>query len=179
MILVLATTLCSVWLGAQARTNKVEAVYSDSLPTAAPVGSTAISVHGILFGQPFVADEALINSYSLILRQKHKTYARVVLNFSAFGRPLAGQECFSRGASQPRIEAYQRLKNGGKLRSQVFGPGDGYALHMKFEPRNKVLGSDTTPGAIILRFENGDYVTGTFVARRSPRVIWDDEGIAD
>jgi hypothetical protein len=179
LIFVLLPALACVSLGAQARAKEVASVYAEALPAPLPVRGALVSVHGVLFGQPFVADDARINSYCLILRQRHKIYTRVVLNFSAFQRAPAGQEFFSRGTPQPKVEVYQRLKNGEKLRSKIYCPGDTYALHVKFAPRQRVAGVDTTPGAILLRFGGGDFIAGNFVARQSPRVIWDDEAIVD
>lgn len=170
--------ICST-LAAQAGSSKVASVYTEPLPVAAPAQGATVAVRGVLFGQPFAAGQVLVNSYSLVLRQKHKVYTRLVINFAALHTGLPGQDFSSTGKLQPRVEVFQRRKNGEKLLSKSFSPGDDYALHVKFGPRKKVAGADTTSGAIVLRFADGDYVTGAFVARQSPRLIWDAEAIED
>jgi hypothetical protein len=165
----------------QVRAESLQAVYSRTLIVPPPSCKPVAAVHGVLMGKPFAAEEAYINSCSLILKQKHKIYCRLVLNFLALQRLPAGQEFFSRGKVQPGVQIYQRLKNGEKLSSRTFteaGQSPSYALHVKFGARQKCAGRDTTSGAIELRFSDGDYVTGTFVARQSARIIWDDESVS-
>jgi hypothetical protein len=168
----------------EATDNKVASVHSETLPLAAPGKADITDVHGVLFGHPFTCEEALINSISLTLRQRQKIYSRVVINFSSLCTKLPNREFFSEGRLQPRVEVAQRLKNGEKLNSHVYeSGGPDYALHIKFGPRQSHGPAehhgrdDTTTGALLMRFSNGDYVAGTFYARQSPRMIWDDEAV--
>ncbi len=168
----------------EARENKVVGVRTEALPVPAPGKAELNDVHGILFGHPFTCEEALINNISLTLRQRQKIYSRVVINFSNLCTKLPGHEFFSEGRLQPRVEIAQRLKNGEKLNLHMYDRGGpDYALHIKFDPRQKHGPAehngrdDTTTGALIMRFGNGDYVAGTFYARQSPRMIWDDETV--
>jgi hypothetical protein len=179
----LIAALCSMPLAATANDDKVDpkydfmAVWKETLPEPAKGKESVTAVHGVLFGQPFVADDARINSFSLVLKQKHKIYSRVVINFTCLRLPLPEQSFYSGGKLVPEVSVYQRLKNGEKLRSKIDYGGAHCSFKVEFGKRNRTAASDTTPGALILRFDNGDYVTGTFVARQSPRVIWDDETI--
>jgi len=160
----------------------LEDVYSAPLAVPPSSPKTSVSVHGRIFGRPFTADDACINSCSLILKQNHKIYCKVVINFLAMQTVPIEREYFSRGKVQPRIEISQRLKNNEKVREQAFEAGkqnNPYALHVKFGPRFRGSKPDTTTGAINLRFADGDYLEGSFVARQVPRIIWDDQSIVD
>jgi hypothetical protein len=164
--------------------SKLAAVKSEPLPAVPTSRSAGTNIQGVLFGKPFKAEEALINSFSLTFRQKHKQYARVVLNFAQMQTKLPEKEFFSEGRVQPHVDIALRTKNGEKLRSQSYlSGGDDYFLHVKFGQRlrdGKRIedgGYDTTVGAVILRFKNGDYVKGTFAAQQSIRIIWDDEAV--
>jgi|GEM_PF-2741712 len=176
--------ICSgaIGLNSAAWAKGLETVYSVPLVVPPAAARTTVSVHGRIFGRPFAADDAYINSCSLILKQNHKIYCKVVLSFLALQTIPADHEFFSRGKVQPRIDISQRLKNDEKLRSQTFEAGKqntAYALHVKFGPRFRGGKPDTTAGAINLRFADGDYLEGTFVAKQSPRLIWDDQSIID
>lgn len=161
----------------------VASAASEALPAFALDRAKGADVHGVLFGHRFNCEEALINGYSLTLRQKHKLYAKVFINFAALRTILPNQEFSSAGRVQPRVEVAQRLKNSDKVVSQVYEGGKDFGLHIRFGPRqskdklHQHLYDDTTPGAIVLRFKNGDYIVGTFCARQSPRVIWDNEAV--
>ncbi len=164
--------------------NLVAGIDRETLPQLSPAIAGLVDVHGVLFGHPFLADEALINSISLVLRQKHKAYNKVTINFAPLHTKLPDQEFFSKGKLQPLVEISQRQKNGEKIRTASFSRGsDDFGMHIKFGPRQQTGelhregSTDTTSGAIIMRFKNGDYVSGTFCARQSPRLIWDDETI--
>ncbi|MBS1991661.1 MAG: hypothetical protein JSS83_14155 [Cyanobacteria bacterium SZAS LIN-3] len=179
-IAALVLGFCALAPAVAAGNQSLESVYKEPLLLPPASCRPAAAVRGVLFGKPFVADEAYINSCTLILKQKHKIYNRLVLNFLALGTPLPGQEFFSRGKVQPGVEVFQRLKNGEKMNGRIFEGGvkpSAYALHVRFGGRAKCPGRDTVPGSIALRFAGGDYVVGTFVARQSSRIIWDDETV--
>jgi len=157
----------------------LDAVYKTQLSVPPPTPRVSAAVQGRIMGRPFRADEAQINSCSLILKQNHQLYCKVVLNFLALQVEPADHEFFSRGKLQPRIEISQRLKNCEKMLRQTFDQAQGYALHVKLGKRYRLTKPDTTSGVINLRFANGDYLEGTFVARQASRLIWDDEMIVE
>ncbi|MBU6450500.1 MAG: hypothetical protein KGS72_01885 [Cyanobacteria bacterium REEB67] len=145
-----------------------------------PLATGAERVHGVLGGKPFVCEQALINSYSIVLRQNHGRYARLVLKFSTAGSESldasGAHEYYSKGDRPPRLEMAYRNSRAEKL--ELCDPAKiGFALHLKLAPRQRSTHSDTTNGAIVLRLANGDFLQGSFTARQSPRVIWDTEQI--
>jgi hypothetical protein len=143
----------------------------------------ATCVRGYLFGHDFHCEEARINSYSLVLRQSDHVYVRVVFNFLATGKKLPGSDFsfhsiksdFSNSISNnPRVQVFVRTLQDKRA---IEKPACPYDMHVRFFARQKdrQAGTDTTSGVLQLKFSDGDYLNGSFCAKESPRVIWDDE----